>query len=194
MQWRRGLKLKFRAKGPTVLDTMEWFKQVLWRHREETVAENGRQKLLTRRIGLHKFCPLTLSTHEAINAAFDRALANAPCVPDAVVRETSESRVGRDVERDRAFVYVRCTAISCTSLTRVSNRALANASCVPGLTCTKFKRNYLESEGDEQEEEEEREIQFVALNTTCCNRFRVLPTDDPTMQFVCTLNSSGFMW
>ena len=44
-----------------------------------------------------------------------------------------EWRVGRDVERNRAFAYVRCTAISCTSLTRVSNRALANASCVLGL-------------------------------------------------------------
>jgi hypothetical protein len=31
-----------------------------------------------------------------------------------------ESRVGTDVERNRAFAYVRCTAISCTSLMRVS--------------------------------------------------------------------------
>ena len=48
-------------------------------------------------------------------------------------RGNFESRVGTDVERNRASAYVRCTAISYTSPTRVSNRALANASCVRGL-------------------------------------------------------------
>jgi hypothetical protein len=49
---------------------------------------------------------LRLSTHEAINATFDRVLGNASCVPGAVVRKTSSHALVRTLsEIARLHMY-----------------------------------------------------------------------------------------
>ena len=54
----------------------------------------------------HQHFNFTLSTHEAINAAFDRALANASCVPGLSLRETSSrALVGTLSEIARLHMY-----------------------------------------------------------------------------------------